>query len=323
VFRIVAVAVLAIACNGAAQAQAFPPTFPSRPLRIIVPFPPGGAADLTTRILAEYLSKGLGQPVVPENRPGGSTIIGTEHVARSPADGHTVLVVFPSFIINPSVRSGLSYDPLRDFRAVGQTMAVPMAIAVNVSVPVKSLQELIALARAKPGEISYGTPGIATTHHVMGEMLALAAKINLTHAPFQGGGPALAALTGGHIPMIYANASEIAPSVKGGKVRPIVVTSPERTDVLPEVPTMREAGYPELEATNWSGMVVPAATPAAVVARLNQELVRALRLAEVAEKFKGYGMTPLPTTPEQFGAFLQSESARYGKAVREAGVKAE
>jgi tripartite-type tricarboxylate transporter receptor subunit TctC len=202
-------------------------------------------------------------------------------------------------------------------------MAVPMVIAVNASVPAKSLQDLIALARAKPGEISYGTPGIATTHHVMGEMLRLAAKINLTHAPFQGGGPALTALTGGHIPMIYANASEIAPLVKSGKVRPLVVTSPERSDVLPEVPTMREAGYPELEATNWSGMVVPAATPAAVVARLNQELVRALRIAEVAEKFKGYGMTPSPTTPEQFGAFLQSESARYAKAVREAGVKAE
>jgi tripartite-type tricarboxylate transporter receptor subunit TctC len=317
--RILAVALLAVAMNNAAQAQ----TFPSRPLRIVVPFPPGGAADLTTRILADHLSKGLGQPVIPENRPGGSTIIGTENVARSPADGHAVLVVFPSFIINPSVRSGLSYDPLKDFRAVGQTMAVPMVIAVHPTVAAKSLQELIALARSKPGAISYGTPGIATTHHVMGEMLALAAKINLTHAPFQGGGPALAALTGGHIPMIYANASEIAPSVKSGKVRPIVVTSAERSDVLPDVPTMREAGYPELEATNWSGMVVPAATPAAVVARLNQELVRALRLAEVAEKFKGYGMNPSPTTPEQFGAFLQSESARYAKVVREAGVKAE
>jgi tripartite-type tricarboxylate transporter receptor subunit TctC len=317
-FRILAVALLAVGLSGAAHAQ----NFPSRPLRIVIPFPPGGAADLTTRILADHLSKGLGQPVIPENRPGGSTIIGTEVVARSPADGHTVLVVFPSFIINPSVRS-LSYDPLKDFRAVGQTMAVPMAIAVHPSVAAKSLQELIALARAKPGEISYGTPGIATTHHVMGEMLGLAAKIKLTHAPFQGGGPALAALTGGHIPMLYANASEIAPSVKGGKVRPIVVTSAERTDVMPDVPTMRESGYPELEATNWAGMVVPAATPAATVARLNQELVRALRLAEVGEKFRGYGMNPQPTTPEQFGVFLQAESARYAKTVREAGVKAE
>jgi tripartite-type tricarboxylate transporter receptor subunit TctC len=297
--------------------------FPSKPIRIVVPFPPGGAADITSRMLSEHLARGLGQSVLVENRPGGSTIIGSDVVARSPADGHTLLVVFPSFIINPSVRSGLSYDPLRDFRPVGQTMAVPMVIAVHPSVAAKSLQELVALARARPGEISYGTPGIATTHHVMGEMLGLAAKIKLTHAPFQGGGPALAALTGGHIPMIYANASEIAPSVKGGKVRPIVVTSAERTDVLPDVPTMRESGYPELEATNWSGMVVPAATPAAIVARLNQELVRALRIAEVGEKFKGYGMNPQPTTPEQFGVFLQSESARYAKTVREAGVKAE
>lgn len=316
--RIVA---LGLACAFASLASA--QAFPSRPVRIVVPFPPGGAADLTTRILAEHLAKGLGQPVVAENRPGGSTIIGSEAVARSPADGHTLLVVFPSFIINPSVRTGMSFDPLKDFRAVGQTISVPMAIAVHPSVPAKTLQELIALARAKPKELSYGTPGTATTHHVMGEMLKLTAKIDLTHVPFQGGGPALTAVTGGHITMVYANASEVAPSAKGGKVRPIIVTSAERAEVLPDTPTMREAGFPELEATNWSGMVVPAGTPSATLARLNQELVRALRLAEVGEKFRSYGMVPAPTTPEQFGDFLQSESARYAKVVREAGLKAE
>ena len=304
---------------GAAQAQ----TFPSKPLRIVVPFPPGGAADLSARLLGDHLAKGLGQSVVIENRPGGSTIIGAEVVVRSPPDGHTLLVVFPSFIVNPLLRSNMSFDPLKDFRAVGQTLAVPMVIAAHPSVPANNLKELIELARAKPGELSYGTPGLGTTHHVMGELLKLTAKINITHAPFQGGGPSLAAVTGGHIQLVYGNANEVSPSAKTGKVKPIVVTSAERVDVMPDTPTMRESGYPELEATNWSGIVVPAATPAAAIARLNKELVAALATPEVQAKFKGFGMIPSPGTPEQFQAFLQSESARYARTVREAGVKAE
>jgi tripartite-type tricarboxylate transporter receptor subunit TctC len=314
---LIAVSIAAAELIGAAQAQ----TFPSRSLRIVVPFPPGGTADITSRVLAVHMAKGLGQTVVVENRPGGSTIIGTELVARSPADGHTLLVVFPSFVINPALRRGMSFDPLKDFKAVGQTMSVPMAIALHPSVPATTLEELIALARAKPGQISYGTPGTGTTHHVMGEMLRLAVKIDLVHAPFQGGAPALVAVTGGHIPMIYGNATEVAPSVKSGKLRAVVVTSPERAEVLPDVPTMRESGYPELEATNWSGMVVPGATPPSAIARLNAELVQGLRNADTQDKFRSNGMSPAPGTPEEFAAFLQSESARYAKAVREAGVK--
>ena len=218
-----------LALCGAVQAQ----TFPSRPLRIVVPFPPGGAADITSRVLADYMGKSLGQTVIVENRPGGSTMIGSEVVARAPADGHTLLVVFPSFIINPALRSQMAFDPLKDFKAVGLTMSVPMAIAVHPSVPAKNLEELVALARARPGELSYGTPGIGTTHHVMGEMLRQAAKINITHAPFQGGAPALTAVTGGHISMMYGNATEVAPSVKTGKIRAIVVTGAERAEVMP------------------------------------------------------------------------------------------
>lgn len=316
---LVAIFAAAAMLAGAAGAQ----TFPSRPLRIVVPFPPGGAADLTGRILAEQMSKGLGQPVVVENKPGGSTMIGSELVARAPADGHTLLVVFPSFIVNPALRAQMPFDPLKDFKAVGQTIAVPMAIAVNPSVPAKSLEELIAIARTKPGEMSYGTPGIGTTHHIMGEMLKLAAKINLSHTPFQGAGPAITAVAGNHVTMIYGNATEIAPSVKGGKMRAVVTTGAERVDVLSDVPTMRESGFPELEATNWAGIVVAAATPPAVIARLNAELVRALRSAEVTEKFKSYGIVPVPSTAAQFDAFLQSESVRYTKVVKEAGIKAE
>ncbi len=298
-------------------------TFPSKSLHIIVPFPPGGAADITSRLLGEHMGKGLGQSVIVENRPGGGAVIGYELGARAPGDGHTLLVVFPSFVINPAVKQGLKYDPLKDFKAVGQTISLSMAFAVNPSVPAKSIQELVALARAKPGEIAYGTPGAGTTHHVIGEMFRLAAKINIVHAPFQGEAPALTAAAGGHIPMVFVNASAIAPFARSGKIRPLAVTTPERAEVLPDVPTMREAGYPEIESTNWSGLVVPTATSPSAISRLNAELVSALRNAEIQEKLKTYGMSPAPGTPEQFGAFLQSEAARYAKVVREAGIKAD
>ena len=298
-------------------------TFPTKSLRIIVPFPPGGAADLTSRLLGEHMVKGLGQPVIVENRPGAGAVIGYELAARAAGDGHTLLVVFPSFVINPAIKQGLKYDPLKDFKALGQTISVPMVFAVNPSVPAKSLQELIALARAKPGEIAYGTPGAGTTHHIIGEMFRLAANINVVHAPFQGGGPAITAVVGGHIPMVLSNVNEIAPFAKSGKIRSLAVTTPERAELLPDVPTIREAGYPEVESTNWSGLVVPAATPAGAISRLNGELGRALRNAKVQEKLKTYGMSPAVGTPEQFGAFLQSEAARYAKVVREAGIKAD
>jgi tripartite-type tricarboxylate transporter receptor subunit TctC len=298
-------------------------TFPSKPLHIIVPFPPGGAADITSRLLGEHMAKGLGQSVIVENRPGAGAVIGYELAARAPGDGHTLLVVFPSFVINPAVKQGLKYDPMKDFKAVGQTISVPMVFAVNPSVPAKSLQELIALARAKPGEIAYGTPGVGTTHHVIGEMFRLAANINIVHAPFQGEAPALTAAAGGHIPMVFVNASAVAPFAKSGKMRALAVSTPERAEVLPDVPTVREAGYPEIESTNWSGLVVPTATPPSAISRLNAELVSALRNAEIQEKLKTYGMSPAPGTPEQFTALLQSESARYAKVVREAGIKAD
>jgi len=316
-------AALAALAGGLVAPSAFAQAFPAKAITLICPWPVGGSSDLVMRAFAEAAGKQLGQPVVIENKPGGSTIIGAEVVYRSPPDGHTMLIVFPSFIVNPLLRSNMPFAPLKDFRPVGQTLGVPMVIAAHPSVPANNLKELIALARAKPGELSYGTPGLGTTHHVMGELLKLTAKINLTHAPFQGGGPSLAAVTGGHIQLVYGNANEIVPSAKSGKVKPIVVTSAERLDVLPDTMTMKESGFPELEATNWSGFVVHAATPAPAVARLNKELNAALATAEVQAKFKGFGMIPMPSTPEQFGAFLQKESALYARVVKEAGVKAE
>lgn len=310
--------VLALVFAGAAQAQ----TFPSKPVRVIVPFPPGGAADITSRVLGEYVGKALGQSVIVENRPGAGAVIGYELGARAPGDGHTMTIVFPSFVINPSIRR-VNYDPIGDFKAIAQASSLPMAFAVHPSVPARSLKELIALARAKPGEISYGTPGVGTTQHVLGELFALTVRVKITHVPYAGLAPANTALAGGHISMVVTNLVEMAPFAAAGKVRPIVVTTAARAEGYPDVPTIREAGYAELEATNWAGFVAPAATPAAAVARLNGEIVRALRIRDVEEKFKAQGMSAAPGTPEQFAALLQSESARYSKVVREAGIRAE
>ena len=311
---------IAVALTFAASLHA--QTFPSKPLRIIVPFAAGGAADLTSRMLGEHLSKALGQPVLVDNRPGAGAVIGYELGAKSPPDGHTLLIVYPSFVINPSIRR-VQYDPIKDLRAVGQISSLPMTIAVHPSLPVKTMKELVALARSKPGEISYGTPGVGTIQHVLGELFQRTTGAKMVHVPYSGLALALPALVGGHIMTVVGNVFEIAPFVKGGKVRTIVVSTESRSELLPGVPTMREAGFPELEATNWAGYVVPAATPQAAVTRLNTELVRIVRLAEIQEKFRSQGQSPVPSTAEQFASLLQSESVRYSKVVREAGIKAE
>lgn len=306
-----------------ATAGAWAQPFPSKPVHIVVPFPPGGSADTSTRILAEHMAKRLGQPVVVDNRPGGGTIIGAQFVQRSAPDGYTLLVMYPSFVINPTVRPSVAAYTLADFRAVGSMISLPMVIAVNPSVPVKTLADLVALARAQPGALAYGTPGPASTHQIVMEMFRLAAGIQLTHAPYQGGAPAVTAAIGGHTPLVCVNVNEVAQHVKAGKLRALVVTARERAQSLPEVPTFGESGFPQLEATNWSGLVAPAATPTPVIAQLNAALNAALRESDVLEKFKVHELVATPSTPEEFDAFLKSESARYAKVIREAGIKAE
>ena len=310
--------VIAIAAIAPAQAQ----TFPSKPLRIIVPFPPGGASDVTSRIIGEQISKPLGQPVIIENRPGAGAVIGYELGMKAAPDGHTITIVFPSFVVNPSMRK-VNYDPLKDFRAVTKAIETPMVYGVHPTLPVKNFKELIALARARPGDIQYATPGVGTTHHVLTELVGQTLKIKFTHVPYAGSSPGMVALLGGHISMMCGNVLEFAPHVATGKIRALVVSTGTRAEQLPDVPTFREVGYPDLEATNWAGFVVPAATPTAAVQRLNSEMVRALKLPEVQEKLRSQGIVTVPSTPEQFAAMLQSESARYTKVVREAGIRAE
>ena len=314
-FQALATLALAAAAMGPAHAQ----EFPSKPVRIVVPFPAGGSFDSMSRLLAQRMQ--LGQSVIVENRPGGGTVIGTEYVARQPADGHTILCIGPSFTMHSALRSKLPFDTDRDFRALGQAMGLNMVVAVNASLPVKTMKEYIALARARPGEMSYGTSGPGTSHNLLGEALKLAAKVNITHTPYQGEAPAVTAAVGGHITGVLVNLFSTAPYIKAGRLRGLAVTSSDRDALVPDIPTAREAGFPDIEAINWSGFVVPAGTPSAAVARLNGEIVRALNMPDVRENMRGQGMIATPSSPEQFAALLKSDGARYAKIARAANVR--
>ncbi len=298
-------------------------SFPAKAVRIVVPFPAGGSFDVTARVLAQRMSTALGQNVVVENRPGGGTIIATEYVSRLPADGYTLLVNGPSFVINAALRAKLPYDIARDFKAVSQTIALAMVIAVNPSLPAKTIKELIALAKSRPGEIAFGTSGPGTSHHLMGEAFQFTTHTKLVHAPYQGGGPAAAAGVGGHIPMLLINVAETSPYLPGNRLRLLMVTTPQRDDLVPNVPTARESGLPDMEVINWSGLVIASAAPAAAVTRLNQEIVRALNLADVRDLLKAQAINVKSSTPEAFNELLQSDAARYLKIARAANVKVE
>ena len=313
------VALLIVAGSALGTLASSAQEFPSRPVRIVVPFPAGGSFDLTARIIAQRTQ--LGQNVIVENRPGGGTVIGTEYVARAPADGHTVLMIGPSFTSHSALRSKLPFDTDRDFKAVGQVIALTMVIAVNPSLPVKNLKEYLALARARPGEISFGTSGPGTSHHLLGEAFKLANKVNITHAPYQGEAPAVVAAVGGHITGVLVNVTSTAPFINNGRLRGLAVTTAQRDPLIPGVPTARELGHTEIEATNWSGFVVPSATPAGAVTRLNSEVVRVLNLADVRENMRVQGLMAAPSTPAEFAALIKSDTARYNGIARAANVR--
>ena len=303
-----------LACAHAAAQQ-----YPSKPVRIVVPFPAGGSFDVTARIVAQRLQ--LGQNVLVENRPGGGTVIGTEYVARQPGDGYTILSIGPSFTMHHAVRSKVPFDTEKDFKAVAQAMGLTMAIAVNPSLPVKTMKEYLALARARPGEISYGTSGPGTSHNMLGEALKLAHKVNIVHTPYQGEVPAVTAAVGGHITGVLVNLFATAPFIKGGRLRALAVTSAERDALVPDVQTAREAGVPEIEAINWNGFVVHAATPPAVISRLNAEINKVLSTPDVRELMRSQGMIAAAGSVEQFAALLKSDGARYSRIAREANVR--
>ncbi len=310
-------AALLLAAPLAGHSQAFP----SKPVRLVVPFPAGGAMDSIARILTQPLSRAFGQNVIVDNRPGGGTVIATEMVARSPADGHTVLFMANSYTINPAVRSKLPYDALKDFAGVSRLATVPVIFSVHPSVPARTFKELIALARARPGELTYATPGPGTNQHLIGEMLKSMARIDITHVPYQGGAPATMAVIGGHASVLIINVTESAPHIQAGKLRALAVTSLERFGAFKDVPTVAESGFPGYEAITWFGAVAPAATPRGAINRLSADIMRALQLPEVRDGLSKLGLSAAGQSPAEFDAFIRSELRRNEKVAREAKLR--
>lgn len=297
--------------------------YPSRPIRIIVPQSPGASTDITARLVAQGLNEALKQPVIVDNRPGSSGIAGTELVARAAPDGYTLMVVASSFSINPALGRKLPYDSIRDFTTVTQLSKFPNMLAAHPSTPAKTLQDVIALAKAKPGQVTYASAGVATGTHMTAELLRYMTKIDLLHVPYKGGGPALTAAMGGQTQLLIGTSVGLLPHTRGGKLRAIAVTSLKRSAAAPEIPTFAESGVPGYEHEPWNGMFGPARMPKAVLAKINAEVVRVLNSPEVRKALEGDGADVVGGTPEQFGAVLKAEIAKWTKVAKAAGIKAE
>jgi tripartite-type tricarboxylate transporter receptor subunit TctC len=305
---------------GAAIAQG---AFPAKPIRIIVGAPPGGANDTIARIVAQRMD-GLGQPVIVENRTGAAQMIAAEMVAKAPPDGHTLLIASQTILaVVPIINKVTTFDPLKDFAAVTLIGSTPLVLVVSPSLPATTVRELIALAKAKPGELNFGSGGVGTTPHMAGELFAMMAGVKLQNISYKGEQPALTDMLGGQLPMMFSNVSAAMPHVKSGKLRGLAVTSAARIDGAPGLPTVAEVGLPGFETATWLGIVAPAATSREVVAKINAEIQRVMALPEVKEKLIAQGLTLSGGTPEQFGVYIRSEHAKWAKLIKDAGIKAE
>jgi len=299
-------------------------TYPVKPVRVIVPFPPGGPSDITMRTIAPRLAEALGQSIVIDNRGGAGGAAGTEAAAESPPDGYTLLHgTIGGLAVSPTLNPKLGYNTLRDLAPISQTVNVAYIVTLHPSVPAKSMKELIALAKARPGKLNYGTSGAGTGPHLAGELLNMMAGTSIVHVPYKGSAPAQAALMSGEVDITYENTLIVLPQVKAGRVRPIAATGPQRSKLMPDLPTVAESGLPGFSATGWYGMLAPMATPRDILARLNAEVVRALRAGDVADKLNSTAAEPAPGTAEQFGTFIRSEIDKWAKVVKAAGMKAE
>ena len=312
-------ALLVLAAASAAHAQ----NYPAKAVHIIVPFPAGGGLDTTARAFGQKLAEYWGQTVVIENRPGASGMIGAEVVVRSPKDGYTLLICSPAEVaLNPALYAKMSYDPFRDLAPITLAATYPNAIVVHVSVPVKTVKELIALAKKTPGGLPFGSSGTGSTQHLAGEWLKRNAGINFLHVPYRGAAPATADLVGGQIPSAILGLAPIIPHIKAGRIRGIAVTSPRRSAAAPDLPTLHEAGI-NFDSTQWFGFLAPAGTPADVIARVQADVKRAAADPGLKERLVALGGDPVTTTPEEFAAFMKAENAKYAKVIKDAAIKAE
>ena len=302
-----------------AQAQ----TWPSKPLRLVMPYPPGGGGDLVVRPLVDKLNQALGQTVVVDYKPGANTIIGTEITAKAAPDGHTIGFITDSHSINPVFRRNLPYDSISDFAPITSLVTVPMVLVTHPSVPVKTLQELVAHAKANPGRLAYGSLGFGGPHYLAMEWFKLVAGIDLLHIPYQGSAPALAANVGGQIQLMFVGASTGLQYGRDGRLNVIASSPATRLPASPNLPSIAESGYREFDFSTWYGLVAPARTPPDIVTRLNQEIVRALRSPDLQQRFAALGLIPLPATPEEFAAKLRRDADHYARMVKLTGARGE
>ena len=310
----------AIIFVGNVQAQ----NYPSKPIRLVVPFTPGGVTDTSGRLIAEQLSKRLGQQVIVDNKPGASGNIGTQQVAASEPDGYTLLLGFDgTLVINPHVFPKTGFDSLKDFAPIGKIGDAVLILVAHPNFSAKTLKDVIALSKTEKGGLSYGTSGTGGTPHIAGELLRQKTGANLVHVPYKGGGQALIDVLGGNIPLVYTAIAGAIPHVKAGKLLPIAVSSSKRANSLPDVATFIENGVPDFEVNSWVGLLAPAKTPRAIITRINTELNAILNDPEVKERLNGMGITASPGTAESFGSELSRDLVKFGPVVKAAGIKAE
>ncbi len=310
-------AALAATC-GVVQAQAWP----SKPVRLIVPFPPGGGNDVIARAVAQKLGDRLGQAVVVENRAGANGIVGLQAMMQAAPDGHTIAVgAAGPLAVNPSLYDKLPYDPLKDFAPITNLVNFPLLLVTHPSVAAKTTRELVALAKAQPGKLHYSSPGSGNSGHLAGELFNTMAGVKTVHVPYKGQGPALTDLIAGQVQMLYSSIPSVLPHVRQGQLNAIAVGSAKRIPSLPDIPTIAESGVPGYEAYSWVGMVAPAATPRVVVQRLNREIVEILKEKDVAEKLNGQGALPVGDSPEQFASYIKAEIDKWGAVVRSSNIK--
>ena len=317
-------ALLAMTC-GAAPTSSFSAdraaAYPTKPIRMIVAVPPGGPADTLARIVAPRLTDAFGQTVVIDNRPGANGIIAYETTARAAPDGHTFAAVAAGVVINASLYKSVPYDPIKDFAPITLGITVPNILVVHPSVPANSVKELIALAKAKP--LAFASAGSGTSGHLALELFRQNAKVEVTHVPYKGGGPALAEVLAGQVQALFSIALSAIPQVKAGKVRALAITSAKRSAVAPDLPTVAEAGLPGFEVVGWFGWLAPAATPKPIVDRLHSEIVRVLKLPDVRDRLLSQGSEPIANTPAEFGAFMRSEHAKWARVIKAGNIRVE
>ena len=307
----------------AAPSLAWAQAYPTHPVRAIVPFPPGGATDIVARPIVQELSKRLGQPFIVENAPGASGDIGTAKAAKAAPDGYTLLFAYSSHVVNPSLFDKVPYDPVRDFAPITLAAASPAVLSVHPAFPAKTLEELIASIKAHPGKYIYASGGTGTQPHLAAEQLRLSLGLDIAHVPYNGGGPALVSMIAGHTPVGFTTLPPTVPHIKSGKLRALAIAGAKRSRSVPDVPTMAEAGYPDVDGDTWVGVFAPAGTDKQVVALLNREIVGILSESTMRERLADLGYEPVGNRPDEFAAQIRSEIAKWAKLIRSAGIKAQ